>query len=491
MSSERLPWGTSLPRRAHDALLRPTVMDAQKPLVAYGDPDDHLRLAVLLAMRLGVGEGHACCDPSSSWRTRLDALEDLLRERERSAPLAIVDPDALDVGVELEGRDAWDDATFRGQRSQLLDLLVRDFGRGGWQVRRPEPSPRLTRLLTRLPQDDDGSAEEADWNTVGISAGLVPIGRGLVSRGAMDPIGLRETLELSSTPERLLLGLGYEALAADSREAAWKLAVPRGPQPRNGVAGPFRVAVDDIPSHTLHELTDKGWVLGPAKGSYSMSRSVRGFLLERFEAVDPAAFRAAHGVAAQGAPVDAAGTLERHHHAIEAGDGDLALTSATFYGSDLRALARRRSMLDQDYAGAAELYRAIVERFDREDAYAHEYLAYNLEQHLGPRAFVAPHRDEILEAYTSACDHDRTNPLYRGRLLAFRARAGDRVAAEAIRYVRRFAGSQFPRSAVSYFAERVLRALRERNAWDQIGELDQAHGPLLRRDANLRALLAR
>ena len=97
-------------------------------LVAYGDPDDHLRWTVLLAHALGKSvpgvqarEAVETClkRDKVSWSQRLDAFSYLLERTpslERDRPRALlVDLDALDPGP-LPPEALWDDRDFRRQR---------------------------------------------------------------------------------------------------------------------------------------------------------------------------------------------------------------------------------------------------------------------------------------------------------------------------------------------------------------------------------------
>jgi len=105
--------------------------------------------------------------------------------------------------------------------------------------------------------------------------------------------------------------------------------------------------------------------------------------------------------------------------------------------------------LKNQWLQAAAVYRKIVE-LDPQDAYAWEYLGYNL-----LRADPARYVDEILKAYSNAVEHDPRNPLYHGRWLGFRGRLGQEITAEFQAGIELYAWRSIDR-----FASEVLKGLR-------------------------------
>lgn len=99
------------------------------------------------------------------------------------------------------------------------------------------------------------------------------------------------------------------------------------------------------------------------------------------------------------------------------------METSDLYATDLRELGIRLSAKDR-WLDAARTYRAIV-KLDETDAYAWEYLGYNL-----ARADSDKHAGEILSAYTNAHACAEGNPLFHGRLLGFRGRQGMEIDAE-------------------------------------------------------------
>jgi hypothetical protein len=104
--------------------------------------------------------------------------------------------------------------------------------------------------------------------------------------------------------------------------------------------------------------------------------------------------------------------IEVHHHAARAGDLTRVRETADFFGLELRALATKISVVEHDYEGAAKLFRDLVEQFDKTDAYAWEYLGFNLARADKKAKQVRKHDDEILRAYREAHTLDKKNPLY-------------------------------------------------------------------------------
>jgi len=153
---------------------------------------------------------------------------------------------------------------------------------------------------------------------------------------------------------------------------------------------------------------------------------------------------------------DAEDEIEAHYHAVAARDFDLATSTAKYYGTDLRILAYRLSV-SGDYEGAAKVYRYVTENYDPTDAYSWEYYAYNLAR--SPNGALS--KDAVLQAYEKAVELAKDNPLYRGRLLGYRAELGEPVdgivseACKLIAFYQMTVGS----SAVTYFAEPVLNGL--------------------------------
>ena len=128
------------------------------------------------------------------------------------------------------------------------------------------------------------------------------------------------------------------------------------------------------------------------------------------------------------------------------------------------------------FSEAAAVYQMIVDEFDPEDDYAWEYLGYNLARAIdirikkGGAPTTPAERERILKAYLTAAIKARTNPLYEGRLLGFRAELGEQVRAEFNERMRWYRDtSKLKHTAMGYFAKAVLDGLLR---GDRIGERD-------------------
>jgi tetratricopeptide (TPR) repeat protein len=228
----------------------------------------------------------------------------------------------------------------------------------------------------------------------------------------------------------------------------------------------------------VDRLLDAGVLqrIGSGTGSrVRIPRLVRQYLARRRWSLEPTrASEESRWLANQhGGKASAEETIERHHHAVLGGDVDQALASARYYGTDLRQLAYRLSM-ERRFGEAAEIYRAIVEQYDDQDAYAWEYLGYNMARAdvAGPGA--GRYR-EVRAAYDRAHRLDAENPLYHGRLVGLDAEQGEDVLpifARALRIYESTVGD----SGVSYFAKPILAGLRRAGCHAALQEIQHRWG---------------
>jgi hypothetical protein len=185
-----------------------------------------------------------------------------------------------------------------------------------------------------------------------------------------------------------------------------------------------------------------------------MANALRHTLLARASITQSDRMLTEHRWLATRQPKNVNEKVETHYHAIESLDRTLAEQTAWYYGADLRRIAFDLSKNQQQYPQAADIYRTILRDFDAEDAYAWEYLGFNLAYAYEGKEIPSSLRDEIREAYAKASRLDSDNPLYKGRELAFRAQLGERVRTDFQRYLRRF--RQMGDEAVSYLAKPIL-----------------------------------
>lgn len=462
---------------------------------AHGDQDDHLRLTVLLATVLGDRVDPAlretCTRRDTPWKRRCQALKDLLGEaqaKSHGTMVRLVDPDALDMG-ELTLQVRWQDAFFRRERSQLFSVLLDSVAVGGWELVRPEPRASTTGkldehdcavIVSAVPRTGL-SADEERLEAVAekvLLPAVRPLADGLVANGHLRVRDMARILEAASSPAAandVVLLLAYDVLSIDAIEAGKRLSVLRGPQRWNGVAGPFAVSdeedgwtsrIDTVYRDAVDELIQGGWleVQNSSDGGrrFAMANTIRNFLQQHAAMTGPERVREEHDLLARREPGNVEESVEIHYHAVESGDGALARSSAKHYGADLRriayALSTKKNASRNDFEEAAKLYRTIVLEFDAEDAYAWEYLGYNLAMQYRDRPPPPEIAKEISDAYANANKYEPSNPLYKGREIGFQARLGQRVDGDFYRWLKVFRKTGGEDGLV-IFAQRVLEGM--------------------------------
>lgn len=442
---------------------------------AYGEPDDHLRLTVLLAgalERFEPGAAAVCRTAEKNpWSQRFDALRELiraavLRRPASQQPVAVVRDIAALPSRRPRSRERWDDQRFVFERSLLHDVLV-------------QAQEEALLRLDEEPRVVAGAATTVD----AFGPSLRPVARWLCEQGLVDEHTLRAYLRLDR-PE-LVLAAAWDALRPSTREAAVRLAVLRPAHALNGVLGPFPIgpdiratASDDGPApirrDQLDELLAAGFVQRTAESARRarVPRAVREFL-RAHETTTPADVRRANhrdvALALRAdAERDAPSSMEQHHHAVMALDESLAVQTARFYGADLRTLGTEASLAGR-YDDAARIFRSVVERFDPRDAYAWEYLGYNLwwPHRRAPQQMPEAVAAEALTALERACTLDERNgrnPLYLGRLLAFRGSRGGDIRPEFDRWMEHFTRRFYSGpERLSWFIEPIEKAFGRAN----------------------------
>lgn len=452
------------------------------PLVtAYGDSDDHLRLTVLIAevLRSAAPDAAKVCltATNNSWSARYSALRELLRAARltQSKPevvLRVRDTQALPEG-EPSGFARWDDATFARERSQLHGLLARESREGVVALVGAVGDPDATDVLERFHED------------------LRPLALWLRDAGHVDEATLAGYIR-RERPEHVLTVM-WDVIERHAREAALRLSAFRAPQRLNGVFGPLTlcttpvdgVGLASVSRAAVDTLLEMG-LLRPVPGTpgeVEFPRLVRTFLRAFATVYSPADLQGDHKTIADKLPEASTETvIERHHHAVLGRDATLARSTARFYGADLRTIAREAS-LDGDHPTAAALYEEIVTHFDPRDAYAWEYLGYNLWRPFWRNLHGMPDglRTRVDEALVKACTVDPANarnPLFIGRLLGFRGALGQNVSTEFARRVRVFKvqlrrGAEDRQSSLSWMAEQVRSAFASVGAQDRYTQLCQ------------------
>jgi tetratricopeptide (TPR) repeat protein len=453
---------------AMTALYAPTAAEATGVVLeAYGDPDDHLRLSTLLAHAVARlvstpttrGTARRLTDDRGprSWRDRRSDFVDLVDLLPADGRIVLRDPDAFGDATTGAALDDWDDASLLRERADFLSIVLKAIARDAIRVERTAPDPRVSAHLDAAP--DAPIADPADEWALAVAPDGRPALAFLLAKGHLSSAAVDELLEDGIGPEldRHLIRLAYDQLRPATREVAHRLAVLRGEQPLNGAAGPFPARAGEdhaTPRAEIDELVECGFIQRSARpGAFRMPRIVRHVLDARADALDPDRLEGDHRwVAEKLSPrstADLDALVECHHHAVRGLDLARAVETASFYATDLREIGIRLSA-KQRWTDAAEAYRVIVTRFDRTDAYAWEYLGYNL-----ARADAEQHKDEILGAYERAFENDARNPLYHGRWLGFRGRLGADIDAEFERGL-----TTYRYRGTDRFACEVLKALR-------------------------------
>jgi tetratricopeptide (TPR) repeat protein len=454
---------------------------------AFGDPDDHLRLIVLIAchpdMQTPVGglrdAAELCLSPKTPWAARLDAIGQLLDRKASTngTPWAcLVDIDALDPGP-IRTETLWDDRGFVRQRRQFLDTLLDAVRSGGWVLVRPKPSPGLSVELEQVAESEEIDAVpdlptephlEALLDLV--SPECRPLLAWLVTSETLSVREMERLVDAGGPDgfEEDVLDMVYETLPPSSQDAAKYLSSLRQPQPLNGALGPFHLTQHPgepwLPRESVVALRGCGLLQSFSGSRVRMPRAARDQLRALAARSMPEEIQRLHWYwgHAPAASLPLHAELEAHFHAVQGGDLEDALRTARYYVSDLRDLAFRWSHQER-YEDAAKVYRIIID-YDPADAYAWEYLGYNFALACGDEEPSTERTNEILDAYRKAFELDRKNPLYHGRLLGFRAELGEDVEIEFHRGMKRYLTDYDRTEAASYFAESVLRGMA-RGRW--------------------------
>lgn len=494
----------------------PTIDAEQVPTItAYGDPDDHLRIPVLLAAHLrqhAPDAADACLlAKENPWTKRRKALEFLLevvtKNRKGMPPVACLDDlDAMDPG-RVDGERRWNDATFALQRQELITILVKYVAeRSLFTVRRPSPGEDLSNRLGNVglieqsltTLTDDVSENDEDAGPVGeLPLELRPVARWLIVVKALDDVDLEEIVD-EAIPSHLLT-VAWDHLKPAVREDARRLCTFRAPMRANGTMGPFAWSSSKfgdanirISPSSVQQLQAAGFLQETPwpRGGWSMPRTVRSFVYNTSSMRDPDRLMVVHGALAASMPDSSPEEItERHHQAIAADDEATARATACYYGADLRSLAVTKSRSAHEllvkgatdaakmaFSRAARIYQEIL-TYDPEDAYAWEYCGYNLWQPFRESPQSAPDAvvKSVREAYKSACKFDSANPLFRGRLLALDAALRQPYTTELRRYSRSFY-HRLGDAYLTWYFEPVLSVLKQQGRHEEIEVLKKWPG---------------
>jgi len=425
-------------------------------------------MTVLIAEALAPHqpEAAAVCQRAQTnpWPARFEALSELLQTvalRRPGVVCRVRDLGALPELPPNRGPDRWDDRSFAREHAQLRARLERAADSGVLSVDRAPPPAGA--LVDR------------------VEPSLRPLARWLQAQGRVDDAALEACAE-EGDPTYLLSTM-WDVIGRDARVAALRLSALRPPQRLNGVFGPIALRpqegrVEDLSTVTraaVDRLLDMGVLHRDVTGeAVYFPRPVRAFLRVFATEYSPSELQGDHRTIAGALLGDSAdAVVERHYHAVQGHDLEGARESARYYGADLRTLAREIS-LEGDHEGAAKIYEEIVTTYDPKDAYAWEYLGYNLWQpyRRAPGAMPAALRARIEDALTRACTVDafnRRNPLFLGRLLGFRGMWGDDIGAAFAEQVGHFSrtlrhATRDDQTDLSWFAKQVRTAFGSNRA---------------------------
>ncbi len=459
-------------------------------LRAYGEADDALRLTVILAKYLGGAmDGVAelvdrCLDPRAPSVQRLETLAELL-SLARSLPAArvaaLIDPDAL----EPTKPSTWADPRSAALRRTFLDIVLRSHG---WVLVRQSPSAALSQRLAEGAVDASDSETTPDAGSMFAPECRAAV-RWLLGAGHVTARDLDHIVSTVIAFNEHVLRLTYDALPGRVRRTARSLCVRRAPATLNGTFGALPwsgpVGIDRADVDVLRAC---GFLLSDEEAhpmDVRMPRRVRE-MISLQAGVDAASVRSMHARWASAPNFEnrtSEEQMEMHHHAVQARDVNRAKATARFYGTDLLDLATNLSREDGEYELAAGLFKHVRDAFDSSDPYVWEYWAYNLAR-WDFECDPFRHQEEIQHGYEKACALSPQNPLYRGRLLGYRARLGLDVRTEFDRYMNayltRFADET---DAISKFAEVVLDGSHHSGGKDATKLLLEKWRPVLERVA--------
>ena len=440
-------------------------------LEAFGDPDDHLRLSTLIGEAITLmssntsyvrGMARRLTDNRGprSWQDRRSDFEQIVDRIPLDCGFVLRDPDAFAEAYEADRATDWDDSRLLQERGDFFSILLKSITRGIITVERTAPDPRISKSLADVPLSSIGPpVDPDDPYAFSVAPDVLPTATWLLSHKHLSEQALDELIESGVGPalDRHLILVAYDCLPPSSRRAAYRLAVQRGLQSQNSHLGTFAITSDksegasEVRATDVKVLTDCGFLQTNRDHRTRMPRLVRQIVLTRAKATDPDCVEKDHRWVFEHVPSSETSIglrIERHHHAVHGLLIQEAIDTAEFYATDLRELAIELSLNDR-WRDASLVYKAIIER-DYKDAYAWEYLGYNLLREDAHR-----HVQEILEAFTTAQELDPTNPLYHGRLLGFRGRLGNEIEGEF-----RDALERYTWRGVDRFASEVLKSLR-------------------------------
>jgi tetratricopeptide (TPR) repeat protein len=229
--------------------------------------------------------------------------------------------------------------------------------------------------------------------------------------------GANELVARRWEPRELLMAVLAGDDSADLRAVVARLALCRTPFDQGLLA---KMGVDQL-SAGARELLEQAILISTKQGQ--VLHDVIGRRARQSEWLDSPQKRDAHGLlagwhrgqfakatAAQKVEAAVRNEMEAVHHFTEAGDAHGLLTVTVYFSEQLDALGKSLSM-SKRYAEAVTAYeRALA--YDANDAYAHHYVAWNLD-------ILAEDTERVLTEYTEARRLQDDHVWYHGRRICF------------------------------------------------------------------------
>lgn len=330
----------------------------------YGDPDDQYRLVALLAHHFAAVDpklSWTCLHPyTKGWSVRLEALRGLfVKTGERPKAER---PKAVKIyGLEhLDTRKDWRDHAGANERAELAFVLRVGRDKGLLSFATDGVRKRSANVVAMYPRD------------------LQPLVTWLLESRTATEKTLRENV---GHPDRVLQ-LAFCTLTPKMAEAATRLSAVRHPMWYSyHWLGSFHLGDyepsdtwGNISRYTVMELLHRGFLV-PVPGHTRQCwfpPTIRKFFRAHARALEPAVLLSDHRWLATCTTSDARAPwekLERHHHAVQSLDVDLALSTVTTYVSDLHELGQ--ALLAQErYEEARRVYREMADHESSERAWA-------------------------------------------------------------------------------------------------------------------------
>jgi len=461
------------------------IISSETPRAAfYGDSDDHLRVPASLTLQLRKrypqlsSLGANCLDPNASWYQRLDSLQEMLEDASRlqskvknSPPLLLLENiEALEQDITLALKDDGDGTTsqltpFAKARAELRKMLLTAARRRGIWVQTGATIPdELEDIETSRYDSHEPWLKQL---LEGVPLEVCDLMQRLIVLGLEDRVGIELIVEAGEGDlTEHLLWENYTTLPARARDAARQIAALRGAQPYNGKLGDLAVEAKTIQTEAkvagsaVAQLIERGWLLSTAHQELVMPWRLRSYALKQADRWTPSEQQMTWvALVKAGEQLELTSTqeMELHHRAVEALDIEAATCYSKFYIDDLIVRGRKLSQ-NKDYKHAAMLFDAITKHHNQ-NAYAWEYMAFNLE-HVARETGDPAHRDKIAEGYQRAHDlTERSNPLFWARWLSWRILHESLPESDAFKEFNDALNKYRSHSGLSRFVELVKNAM--------------------------------